>query len=115
MDCADDALRVDHDQCRKPVHAVLLWDVLPRLDRLVFQPHGVERTAHEADVACVLKQQADGLFKVSLRSRGATDVGAIAESNGGGGHRLAAGYTSQRDVPGTVEAIVAALRAMPGG
>ena len=75
----------------------------------------VIRTAHEADVACVLKQQADGLFKVSLRSRGATDVGAIAESNGGGGHRLAAGYTSQRDVPGTVEAIVAALRAMPGG
>jgi phosphoesterase RecJ-like protein len=52
---------------------------------------------------------------VSLRSRGATDVGAIAEANGGGGHRLAAGYTSQRDVPGTVDAIVTALRAMPEG
>jgi phosphoesterase RecJ-like protein len=73
----------------------------------------VIRTAREADVACVVKQQPDGAFKVSLRSRGATDVGAIAAAYGGGGHRLAAGYTSDRDVPGTIEAIVAALRA-PG-
>jgi bifunctional oligoribonuclease and PAP phosphatase NrnA len=71
----------------------------------------VIRSAAEADVACVVKQQPDGLFKVSLRSRGATDVGAIAAAHGGGGHRLAAGYTSDRDVPGTIEAIVAALRA----
>jgi bifunctional oligoribonuclease and PAP phosphatase NrnA len=75
----------------------------------------VIRTAAEADVACVVKQQEDGLFKVSLRSRGATDVGAIAAAHGGGGHRLAAGYTSDRDVAGTIEAIVAALRAGPGG
>jgi bifunctional oligoribonuclease and PAP phosphatase NrnA len=75
----------------------------------------VIRTAAEADVACVVKQQEDGLFKVSLRSRGGTDVGAIAAAHGGGGHRLAAGYTSDRDVAGTIEAIVAALRAGPGG
>jgi bifunctional oligoribonuclease and PAP phosphatase NrnA len=73
----------------------------------------VIRTAAEADVACVVKQQPDGLFKVSMRSRGASDVGAVAAAHGGGGHRLAAGYTSDRDVPGTIEAIVAALRA-PG-
>jgi phosphoesterase RecJ-like protein len=74
----------------------------------------VIRTAREADVACALKQQPDGLFKVSLRSRGATDVGAIAAAHAGGGHRLAAGYTSTMDVPGTIDAIVAALRAAPG-
>jgi phosphoesterase RecJ-like protein len=73
----------------------------------------VIRTAREADVACVLKQQSDGLYKVSFRSRGATDVGAIAAAHGGGGHRLAAGYTSTLDVQGTVDAIVDALRA-PG-
>jgi phosphoesterase RecJ-like protein len=74
----------------------------------------VIRTAREADVACALKQQPDGLYKVSLRSRGATDVGAIAAARAGGGHRLAAGYTSTLDVPGTIDAIVAALRASPG-
>lgn len=69
----------------------------------------VVRTAREADVACVLKQQRDGRFKVSLRSRGETDVGAIAGAHGGGGHRLAAGYTSRLGVRGTIDAIAAAL------
>jgi len=75
----------------------------------------VVRTAREADVAVVLKQQRDGRFKVSLRSRGQTDVGAIAGAHGGGGHRLAAGYTSRLGVRGTIDAIAAALgpRAAP--
>lgn len=71
----------------------------------------VVRTASEADVSCVLKQQRDGRFKVSLRSRGATDVGAIALANGGGGHRLAAGYTSETGLEDSVDAIVQALTA----
>src|SRR5687768_5597262 len=37
------------------------------------------RTAREADVAAVLKEQVAGGFKVSLRSRGDTDVSAVAE------------------------------------
>ena len=40
------------------------------------------RRAREADVACVIKQQADGRFRVSLRSRGNTDVAAIAREAG---------------------------------
>ena len=68
------------------------------------------RRAREADVACVIKQQRDGNFKVSVRSKGATDVGAIALSFGGGGHRLAAGYTSRTGVEETVKLLVAALR-----
>lgn len=71
----------------------------------------VLRTAREAEVACVLRQQRDGRFKVSLRSRGDADVGAIAQANGGGGHRLAAGYTSSAGVTETVRALVAALAA----
>jgi phosphoesterase RecJ-like protein len=31
--------------------------------------------------------------KLSLRSRGGTDVGAIAFELGGGGHRFASGFT----------------------
>jgi bifunctional oligoribonuclease and PAP phosphatase NrnA len=67
------------------------------------------RTAREADVTCVLKQQRDGRFKVSLRSKGATDVGSVAQGLGGGGHRLAAGYTAEGGLEGAVESLIAAL------
>jgi phosphoesterase RecJ-like protein len=53
------------------------------------------RTAREADVAAVIKEQMGGGYKVSMRSRGDTDVAQVAEAFGGGGHRLAAGYTSK--------------------
>ncbi len=70
----------------------------------------VVRTSREADVAAVIKQQRDGRFKVSLRSRGGHDLAALAQTLGGGGHRLAAGYTSRHGLAGTVEELVAALR-----
>lgn len=56
------------------------------------------RLAVEADTAVLFKAHADGSVKVSLRSRGDTDVGALAASMGGGGHRLAAGFTTQGDL-----------------
>jgi phosphoesterase RecJ-like protein len=70
----------------------------------------VVRTAREADVAAVIKQQRDGRFKVSLRSRGGHDVAAVASRFGGGGHRLAAGYTSRHGLIDTVEHLKRALR-----
>jgi phosphoesterase RecJ-like protein len=72
------------------------------------------RTAREADVTCVVKQQRDGRFKVSLRSKSATDVGSVAQGFGGGGHRLAAGYTSNLGLEDTVEALIAALPPVEG-
>jgi bifunctional oligoribonuclease and PAP phosphatase NrnA len=68
------------------------------------------RTVRDVDVAAVLKQQSDGRFKVSTRSRGSHDLAAIAAAFGGGGHRLAAGYTSDHGPAGTIEHLVAALR-----
>jgi phosphoesterase RecJ-like protein len=65
----------------------------------------VVRAAQEADVACVLKGTADGAWNVSLRSRGATDVSAVAIALGGGGHRMAAGFTSHLDRDATLSAI----------
>ena len=70
----------------------------------------VIRTAREADVAAVIKQQRDGRFKVSMRSRGDHDVASVAQRFGGGGHRLAAGYTSTHDLVGTLERLKAALK-----
>ena len=86
-----------------------------------FDPHPFEhdaddlidlvRTAREADVAAVVKQQRDGRFKVSLRSRGGHDVAAAAARFGGGGHRLASGYTSSQGLVDTVESLKDALGA----
>jgi bifunctional oligoribonuclease and PAP phosphatase NrnA len=70
----------------------------------------VVRTARETDVAAVFKQQRDGRFKVSLRSRGNHDVAQVASAFGGGGHRLAAGYTSKHGLAETYERLAAVLR-----
>lgn len=73
----------------------------------------VLRTARGVDVAAVLKQQRDGRFKVSLRSRGGHDLASVAERFGGGGHRLASGYTSRHGLEGTVRRLAAALAGDP--
>jgi phosphoesterase RecJ-like protein len=70
----------------------------------------VIRTAREADVAVVLKQQRDGRFKVSARSRGGADLSVVAARFGGGGHRLAAGYTSRVGPLETIRLLAGALR-----
>ena len=68
----------------------------------------VVRTAREAEVAVVLKADPlEGGWKVSTRSKGAVDVGALCTALGGGGHRFAAGYSSSR----TADDILAELRA----
>jgi phosphoesterase RecJ-like protein len=71
----------------------------------------VVRSTQEADVACVLKGQDDGSWSVSLRSRGGTDVARVAMALGGGGHRLAAGYSSYTDRGATIAALRAELSA----
>jgi phosphoesterase RecJ-like protein len=72
----------------------------------------VVRSTQEADVACVLKGQDDGSWSVSLRSRGGTDLARVAMALGGGGHTLAAGYSSYLDREKTVEALRCELTAI---
>ena len=54
----------------------------------------------------MLKEEVDGTVRVSLRSLGDVDVRRIAEAHGGGGHRFAAGFTSELDL----ETVVARIR-----
>jgi len=67
----------------------------------------VRRTS-EADVSCVLKETPEGT-KVSLRAVSDVDVGAIATTFGGGGHRAAAGFNDERPVGEVLDAIRHAL------
>jgi len=69
----------------------------------------VLRRTREAEVACVLKQGPDSTWRVSLRSLGSVDVRLIAERQGGGGHRFAAGFTSDEAADAVVSHILNAL------
>jgi phosphoesterase RecJ-like protein len=69
------------------------------------------RSTRDADVAALFKQQSDGRFRVSLRSKG-RGIGSIARAHGGGGHELAAGFTAG-DIDEAVDDIRRALRAAP--
>jgi phosphoesterase RecJ-like protein len=83
-------------------HGLALSDVEGVID--------VVRTAQEAEVAVVFKQEpGTGALRVSTRSKGAIDMGAVCVSLGGGGHRFAAGYTSYEDVATTLDQLRAAL------
>lgn len=69
----------------------------------------VVRTTAEAEVAVVVKEDVDGALKVSTRSKGHVDVGAVCAALGGGGHRFAAGFTSTGDLTATLDRLRAAL------
>ena len=104
-------------QVRHEASLVWTWVTAEELERAQVGLEDIEalidlvRTADVADVAVVLKQQADGKYRVSMRSKGASDVGAVATQFGGGGHALAAGFTSSDGNPhATIEEIVTALQ-----
>jgi phosphoesterase RecJ-like protein len=69
----------------------------------------IVRRAREAKVTCVLKEANDGTLRVSLRSIGDIDVSRIAAEHGGGGHRFAAGFTTDLSVTATIQRIADAL------
>lgn len=66
------------------------------------------RTLDSCDVALVIKQAADRGWRGSMRSKGAHDVASVAATFGGGGHRLAAGFTAPEEL-NTPELIAAAV------
>ena len=106
------------DRVAYVAEADLVWTYLTQADLVGAGVHPGEtedlidaiRSARDVDVAAVIKQQKDGRFKVSVRSRGGHDLAAVAAAFGGGGHRLAAGYTSKHGPAGTVDRLVNALR-----
>jgi len=69
----------------------------------------IVRRTKEAEVSAVLKEEEGGRVRVSLRSLGAVDVRLVAEGEGGGGHRFAAGFTSMDSIETIVARIEAAL------
>lgn len=70
----------------------------------------IVRTTQQAEVAAVFKEIEPQRWSVSMRAKTAIDLAVVASEFGGGGHRLAAGYTAT----GSAADVVASLRAALG-
>jgi len=55
-------------------------------------------TVKEIEAVVFFKQEKDGEYRVSLRSKGDIDIGAVAKEYGGGGHKNAAGCTVRGNI-----------------
>jgi bifunctional oligoribonuclease and PAP phosphatase NrnA len=68
----------------------------------------IVRTTQQAEVAAVFKEIEPAHWSVSMRAK-SLDLAAVASAFGGGGHRLAAGYSATGSVEDVVAALCAAL------
>ncbi|WP_459973755.1 DHH family phosphoesterase [Mycobacterium sp. MUNTM1] len=90
----------------------LVYAVVSNQDWISSRPEEVEsivdivRTTQQAEVAAVFKEIAPQQWSVSMRAKAAVDLASVASGFGGGGHRLAAGYSTT----GTIDDAVASLR-----
>jgi len=72
---------------------------------------GALRAVDRCQVAVLVKEQPDGSFRVSLRSRGRVNVMAIAKRLGGGGHFRAAGAPVDGPADAALQRVLSAIRA----
>jgi bifunctional oligoribonuclease and PAP phosphatase NrnA len=70
----------------------------------------IVRTTQQAEVAAVFKEVGPQKWSVSMRAKSDVDLAAVASGFGGGGHKLAAGYSTS----GSIDDVVASLRAALG-
>ena len=71
-------------------------------------------TVARSEVAVMFVEQPSGKVKVSLRSRGGSDVRKVVERFGGGGHVAAAGATMTGSLATEEKKILDALREVVG-
>lgn len=101
------------DRAQLEPQAQLLWTVVTQAD---LRRYGVAwqeteglidvlRSVETAQVAMIAKEHSDGVWKVSLRSRGDVDVGRVARDLGGGGHAFLAGLMADGDLEDLVRQV----------
>lgn len=70
------------------------------------------RDIDTVEVAALLRESTDGRIRASLRSKSTANVGGIAVSFGGGGHRFAAGCTLDMPMEEAIARVRAAVEAV---
>jgi phosphoesterase RecJ-like protein len=94
----------------------LVYAVVDNQEWVNSRPEEVEsivdivRTTQQAEVAAVFKEVDPQQWSVSMRAKADVDLAAVASVFGGGGHRLAAGYSTT----GSIDDAVASLRTALG-
>jgi phosphoesterase RecJ-like protein len=68
-------------------------------------------TVKDIDAVGFIKEVHGGEWRISMRSKGGVDVGAIARAHGGGGHKNAAGCTARGPLAAVQESFLAQLAA----
>jgi len=68
----------------------------------------------DVEAVAFFKELSPGIYRVSLRSKGKTNVARIAETFGGGGHKNAAGCRIQGDFRDVKRQVIEALQASLG-
>ncbi|MFI6513489.1 bifunctional oligoribonuclease/PAP phosphatase NrnA [Streptosporangium sp. NPDC050855] len=110
-------LALERARLEPEVGGGLVWTFVTRADR---EAHGlsydelegiidVVRRTDAADVSAILKEDDDGAWQVSTRSKGGVDVSRVCAALGGGGHAKAAGFTSHLPVEETIAGLRAQL------
>jgi phosphoesterase RecJ-like protein len=105
------------DRARIEPQSKLLWTAVTQAD---LRRYGVAwqeteglidvlRSVETAQVAMIAKEHSDGVWKVSLRSRGDVDVGRVARDLGGGGHAFLAGLMADGELTDLVRRVAATV------
>ena len=101
-------------RARLDIERGVVWSVLYTEDLEAASLNGEDtellidlvRLPREAGVAMLIREADQGQVRVSLRSRGKVNVGAIAEALGGGGHHNAGGLTFGGDPSAAAAAVL---------
>jgi phosphoesterase RecJ-like protein len=100
-----------HSESHWSDRLILTWQMIADRERLEAHQRGEDdlyrllQTVKGNVVVVLIKEEAEGVFSVGLRSTAAVDVGVVAASFGGGGHRQASGF----DIRGSLESVKKAV------
>jgi phosphoesterase RecJ-like protein len=91
---------------------IITWQTIEERTRLSAFQRGEDdlyrllQTVKGNVAVALIKEEREGVYSVGLRSTSTVDVGVVAASFGGGGHRQAAGF----DISGTLETVKQRVR-----
>ena len=100
---------------------IVTWQTMSDRERLGAHQRGEDdlyrllQTVKGNVVVALIREEGEGVFSVGLRSAPSVDVGAVAASFGGGGHRQAAGFDITGSLDSVKKTVMAALTPLVAG
>jgi phosphoesterase RecJ-like protein len=104
-----------HAESRWDDRLILTWQMISDRKRLDAHQRGEDdlyrllQTVKGNVAVALIKEEGEGVFSVGIRSTAAVDVGAVAASFGGGGHKQAAGFDIRGSLASVKKAVIDAL------